>query len=68
MRAELNPMEIAEHLAKRKELLEARNTGAACTTNRGRRKEFATDTAEKTGKAKRSAPQAILSRKMFAIR
>ena len=50
MRADLTPTEMAEHLAKRKELWEARNSVASCNTNNGpgRPTEFTTDTATKT--------------------
>lgn len=42
--AELSPTQQAEHLAKRKELWGARNTGTDCST-RGRPKEFASESA-----------------------
>ena len=56
MRAELSPTEMAEHLAKRKELWNARReSGPTCPTLTGRgNKAFASDTAEKTGVPKRS--------------
>ena len=52
---------MAEHLAKRKELWEARNSGKTFPENRdrGRPKEFAADTAEKTGVGKRAINMAF---------
>ena len=59
MRAELSPTEMAEHLAKREELWEMRETqvGKVCPPEKPvgnksppkQKKGFAADTAEKTG-------------------
>ena len=55
MPADLSPAQQAEHLARRKEVWEAlQNSGSTCATNRGRPKEFARDTADRTGAAKAS--------------
>lgn len=56
IRAELTPAQQADHLSRRKEIWEAlRNSGPSCPSNeRGRPKEFAQDTAARTGEAKRT--------------
>lgn len=55
MRAELSPAQQAEHLHRRKEVWEAlHNSGPTWSTNRGRPKEFARETADRTGAAKTS--------------
>lgn len=63
MRSELTPTEHVEHMAKRKELWEARNSGANRPTNKGRGqpKQFAQDTADKTGTDKRNVNKAVES-------
>lgn len=56
MRAELSPAEEAAHLARRKDLFEARSSGTTCPTGGGapgENKAFAQETAEKTGQSKR---------------
>jgi hypothetical protein len=61
MRSELTPTEEAEHVARRKELWEARQKVgqvAPLSTGRGH-KGFAADTAAKTGKDKRTINRAI---------
>lgn len=53
---------MPEHLAKRKELWEARkNTGATCTsiTGPGQPKRFASETSEKTGVNKSTVNRAV---------
>lgn len=53
---------MAEHLAKRKELWEVRrNTGATCTSinGPGQPKQFASDTADKTGVNKSTVTRAV---------
>lgn len=68
MRSELNAVEKTEHLAKRKELWEVRQTGGAgCTTclsdGRGagpqHSKRFAQETAEATGVSKSTISSAL---------
>lgn len=60
MRAELTPTQMAEHLAKRKELWGARvNSVATCNTNPGRPRGFDTDTAEKTGVNRSTVNRAV---------
>jgi len=59
MRSELTPTQKAEHLAKRKELWEARNSVASCNTTPGRPKRFDTETAEKTGVNRSTVNRAI---------
>jgi len=55
-RAELTPAEEAEHLKRRKELFDQKNSVSICDTNngRGRPKGFDTDIAEKTGGDRKS--------------
>lgn len=61
MRSELTPTEQAEHLAKRKELWEVRKeSGNTVPTLTGRgNKQFASDTAEKTGVTKRQINKSV---------
>ena len=62
IRSELTPTELAEHLAKRKELWEAReNTDASCASIRspGQPKRFAAETADSTGVNKSTVSRAI---------
>lgn len=60
MRAELTPTQQAEHLAKRKELWEARNSGTNCSEKtRGRPKEFAGETAEVAGTTRQQVNRAV---------
>lgn len=62
MRSELTPTQMAEHLAKRKELWEARkNTGTTCPsiTGPGQPKRFASETAASTGVDKRTVNRAV---------
>lgn len=60
MRAELTPTQVAEHLAKRKELWEARQTATTCRSFECRgNKRFASETAEKTGVDSRTVQRAI---------
>ena len=61
MRSEVTPTQMAEHLAKRKELWEARDNAKSFRENRdrGRPKEFAADTAEKTGVGKLAINMAV---------
>ena len=57
MRAELSPTEMAEHLAKRRELWEARRNSAQSLRDikgPGQPKGFASETAEATGVSKRA--------------
>lgn len=60
MRSELTPTQMAEHLAKRKELWEARQkSGPSCTTLTGRRKGFDTETADSTGVNRSTVNRAV---------
>ena len=61
MRAELSPTEHADHVTRREELWERRDSGATCTTIKGpgMPKGFAADTAEKTGVAKSTVTRAL---------
>ncbi len=61
MRAELSPVEMSEHLARRKELWGKRNSGNTVPENRprGRPAGFASETAEATGVTKRAVNKAI---------
>ena len=59
MRSELTPTQKAEHLAKRKELWEARDNAKTFRETPGRPKGFASDTAEKVGITTRSVQQSI---------
>lgn len=61
MRSELTPVQMAEHLAKRKELWEARQeSGASCATLTGRgNKQFAKQTSDATGVAKSTINRAV---------
>lgn len=52
MRSDLTPAERADHMARRKEIYEARNSVTNCDTKRGRPTGFATDTAKKTGRSR----------------
>ena len=61
MRAELSPTEMAEHLAKRKELWGQRSSGASCATGGGAPGEnigFASETAAATGISKSTVNRA----------
>ncbi len=61
MRAELSPTEMAEHIARRDDLWDKRDTGASCTSIKGpgQPKGFAAETAEKTGVAKSTVTRAL---------
>ena len=62
MRSELSPTEEAEHLAKRKELWEARaNSGTDCSENKGpgRPEGFAGETAKATGTTRQQVNRAV---------
>jgi len=62
MRAGLSPSEEAAHLARRKELFEARGSGKSFSTGggaRGENKAFAQETAEKTGQSKQGINQKL---------
>lgn len=60
MRAELTPTQQAEHLAKRKELWEARSLGGTnCSTKPQHQKQFAQDTAESTGTTRQQVNRAV---------
>lgn len=59
MRSELTPTQQAEHLAKRKEIWGARNSGANRPETPGRPQGFAGATAEATGVDKRNVNKAV---------
>lgn len=61
MRSELTPTQQAEHLAKRKELWDAKQeSGPSCPTFTGRgNKQFAAETSEATSLSKRALNRAI---------
>lgn len=60
MRSELTPTQQAEHLARRKELWEARETAKSSRSFEGRGNSgFASETAAATGASKRSVQQSI---------
>lgn len=59
MRSELTPTQQAEHLAKRKELWEARNNGTNCPETPGRPQGFAGATSDATGTDKRVVNRAV---------
>lgn len=59
MRSELTATQQAEHLAKRKELWGARNSGRNTPEKRGRPKQFAGETELATGLPKRRVNEAV---------
>jgi len=61
MRSELTPTQMAEHLAKRKELWEARKeSGTSCSTITGRgNKQFARETADTVGVTRQQVNRAV---------
>jgi len=62
MRSELTPSQQAEHLARRKELWEARSSGTNCSTGGGapgENKGFAQETAEAMGTTRQQINRAV---------
>ncbi|SEK08250.1 hypothetical protein MAA5396_04761 [Marinovum algicola] len=59
MRSELTPTQMAEHLAKRKELWAARNNANTVREKPGRPKGFAGETSDATGVSARHVQKAV---------